>query len=342
MSAEVYANGNAVACKDGDGKVTAAFPDVCNSPPPPPAGPIPVPYPCSSFSSDMKKGSKSVKVGEQPVMLKNQSYFATSPLGNEAATRSFGGSLVTHTITGKTYFAAWSMDVRCEGKNVPRHLDIATSNHGSDLGSTPPFPDLEKLNPADLQVGRCPCCKGTECPAKLEEGETTQTFEEFYGTKTNHKRGDDFAYWKEVKIHKICSCVPPNEVFPKAPCNVFRPPDGKRHARIEDTWNQHSPTYRQRQVPPLKTASDFRPQVLAAAGVTQAQYVKVMNGPKGAEKKAMSRLASGADKMARINHRVPKEAGGCPTGDGNLQPQQTLCEYCQQIDQIMTDTWQGK
>lgn len=90
------------------------------------------------------------------------------------------------------------------------------------------------------------------------------------------------------------------------------------------------------------TASDFRPQVLAAAGVTQAQYVKLMNGPKGAEKKAMSRLASGADKMARINHRVPKEAGGCPTGDGNLQPQQTLCEYCQQIDQIMTDTWQGK
>ena len=49
MGAEVYANGNAIACKAGDGKVIAAFPDVCMSPPSPPAGPIPVPYPQHVF-----------------------------------------------------------------------------------------------------------------------------------------------------------------------------------------------------------------------------------------------------------------------------------------------------
>lgn len=33
MGADVYANGNAVAGKVGGGKIIAAFPDVCNSPP---------------------------------------------------------------------------------------------------------------------------------------------------------------------------------------------------------------------------------------------------------------------------------------------------------------------
>ncbi|WP_430384237.1 PAAR-like domain-containing protein [Archangium violaceum] len=89
------------------------------SPPPPPAGPVPVPYPNTSFSRDMKQGTKRVTINGKPVMLRDQSFYATSPLGNEAATRNFGGSLVTHTITGKTYFTSWSMDVLMEGKMSP-------------------------------------------------------------------------------------------------------------------------------------------------------------------------------------------------------------------------------
>ena len=53
--------------------------------------------------------------------------------------------MITHVITGKTYFAAWSMDVKFEGNNVDRHVDITTSNHASPLGSTPPNPNLEAL-----------------------------------------------------------------------------------------------------------------------------------------------------------------------------------------------------
>ena len=34
-------------------------------------------------------------------MLKDQSFYKTSPLGNEAATNSFGASLVTHVIAGR-------------------------------------------------------------------------------------------------------------------------------------------------------------------------------------------------------------------------------------------------
>ena len=90
MSNEVFANGNEIACKSGDGKVIAAFPDVCLSPPAPPAGPVPVPYPNTSFAKDTKNGSRTVKINRKEVMLKDQSFYKTAPLGDEAATRGLG------------------------------------------------------------------------------------------------------------------------------------------------------------------------------------------------------------------------------------------------------------
>ncbi|HYO55838.1 DUF4150 domain-containing protein [Archangium sp.] len=145
MGKKVYANSMEIAHKSGDAKVTAAFPDVCLSPPPPPTGPVPVPYPNTSFAKDLQEGSSTVKIGGEPLALKGKSYYKTSPLGDEAATKNFGGSVLTHTITGKTYFQAHSMNVTVEGKNVCRHLDITTSNHGSQPGSTGPMPSTETM-----------------------------------------------------------------------------------------------------------------------------------------------------------------------------------------------------
>jgi len=132
MGADIYVNGHEVACKASGHKVIAEFPDVCLSPPSPPTGPIPVPYPDTSFAKDMKQGSKSVKIKNKEVMLKDKSFYKSSPLGNEAATRSFGANVLSHTITGKTYFVAWSMDVKFEGMNVDRNIDMVTSNHASN------------------------------------------------------------------------------------------------------------------------------------------------------------------------------------------------------------------
>ena len=142
----VFANTLAIACKAGDAKVIAAMPDVCLTPPPPPAGPIPVPYPDTSFSKDMQSGSKTVKIGGDEVMLKDQSFYATSPLGDEAATNGQGASVLTHVITGKTYFAAWSMNVKFEGSNVDRFTDLTTSNHASSTPGTPPIPNCDNLD----------------------------------------------------------------------------------------------------------------------------------------------------------------------------------------------------
>src|SRR3954463_13939207 len=104
MGCDVFANGNEIACKAGANKVIAEFPDVCMSPPSPPAGPIPIPYPDTSMSTDMKNGSKTVMIKGEEVMLKDQSFYKTSPLGDESATNSFGANVITHVITGKTYF----------------------------------------------------------------------------------------------------------------------------------------------------------------------------------------------------------------------------------------------
>lgn len=148
MSNEVYANGMEIACKAGAGKSICAFPDVCLTPPAPPAGPLPIPYPNTGMASDTDGGSKTVKVSGKEVMLKDKSSFKKST-GDEAATKSQGASVITHQIQGKCYFKAWSSDVKIEGENAVRHLDIMTHNHASDPGGTPPWPfaDAAALKP---------------------------------------------------------------------------------------------------------------------------------------------------------------------------------------------------
>lgn len=242
MSNEVFANGNEIACKSGDGKVIAAFPDVCLSPPSPPAGPIPVPYPNTSFSKDAKEGSKTVKINGNEVMLKDKSFYKTSPLGDEAATRSFGGSVVTHTITGKTYFVAWSMDVKFEDENVDRHIDLTTSNHNPPPGSTPPNPDLESAIWADLEdeTKKCACCgqaqhsdgkrvtmeewytqdnKGNQVP-EFKTGFTTSTGKKVKGFSSLMKDVADKKSLGAPDYPGPCTCT--GKVLPEPPCNVFR------------------------------------------------------------------------------------------------------------------------
>src|SRR5262245_21215015 len=62
-------------------------------------------------------------------MLKDKSYFKKSS-GDEAGSAPKKG-IITSKITGKVYFTAWSMDVKVEGENVVRHLDLTTHNHAS-------------------------------------------------------------------------------------------------------------------------------------------------------------------------------------------------------------------
>lgn len=341
MSNEVYANGNAIACKAGSDKVLAAMPDVCLSPPSPPAGPLPLPYPNTSFSKDMKEGSTTVKIGGSEVMLKDQSYYKSSPLGDEAATNSFGGSVVTHVITGKTYFNAWSMDVSFEGANVDRHLDLTTSNHASYPGSTGPMSAMEGDAVMRILDGRCPCCdqplhnanpNNGAAPAPVawyaDGNDTAMNRDEWYLQNITRRfapNAQNAALDRYVQLiddaqtRAGCTCPqPPPPILPAAPCDVFFDnPDPQRRAErrdhIRDSWNGERPNYQANNgilsVPDTIAALQTRP-VNPIANPTQPQV----------------------DAERKVNHLTPKTAGGCPTGDRNLQPNGELCEVCRGID----------
>lgn len=152
MANDVFANGREISCKAADGKAIAAFPDVCMTPPENPTTPpgVPVPYPNTGMAKDATSGSKSVKISKKEVMLKNKSYFKKST-GDEAGSATKKG-VVTSVNRGKVYFKAWSMDVKFEGQNVVRHLDLTTHNHASDPGQTPPWPFVDTMTAAQKKL----------------------------------------------------------------------------------------------------------------------------------------------------------------------------------------------
>ena len=145
MSNQVYANNMEVSCKQAAGKSICAFPDVCFTPPLTPATPpgVPIPYPNTGMASDTSDGSSSVKISGQEVMLKNKSCFKKS-MGDEAGAAPKKG-VVTSKNMGKVYFTAWSMDVKVEGENVVRMMDLTTHNHASLPGNSPPWPYLDEV-----------------------------------------------------------------------------------------------------------------------------------------------------------------------------------------------------
>ncbi|MEO6562644.1 MAG: DUF4150 domain-containing protein [Nitrosospira sp.] len=160
MANQVYANMMEVSCKAASGKTICAMPDVCFTPPENPATPpgVPVPYPNTGVASDTTDGSNTVKIAGQEVMLKNKSYFKKST-GDEAGCAAKKG-VVTSKNMGKVYFNAWSMDVKVEGENVVRHLDITTHNHASMPGNSPPMPHTDEMVPhgASALNESCPIC----------------------------------------------------------------------------------------------------------------------------------------------------------------------------------------
>ena len=138
MANDVFANGREIACKAGDGQVDLRLPrrlhDAAREPGD--AARRAGPYPNTGMASDTTDGSTTVKISGKEVMLKNKSYFKKS-MGDEAGCAAKKG-VVTSVNRGKVYFIAWSMDVKFEGENVVRHLDMTTHNHASPVPNTPP------------------------------------------------------------------------------------------------------------------------------------------------------------------------------------------------------------
>lgn len=174
MANQVYANNREIACKKAAGKAICAFPDVCFTPPQTPATPpgVPIPYPNTGMAKDTTKGSRKTRISGAEIMLKDQSHFKTS-YGDEAGCAPKKG-LITSKNKGKIYFNAWSMDVKVEGKNAVRHLDLTTHNHASLAGQTGPWPYVDetafgKIDKCadDRQAMKDACDNEQRCPGVL-------------------------------------------------------------------------------------------------------------------------------------------------------------------------------
>ncbi|MEM9453697.1 MAG: DUF4150 domain-containing protein [Myxococcota bacterium] len=144
MGDTVFANKQSICSQASSGKAIASMPDVCLTPPPPPAGPLPVPYPNTAMASDLTKGSKDVLVDGKPAALEDSSYLSTST-GDEAGTQ--GGGVMNSKTKGKAYFTLWSMDVKFEGKGVCRNLDLMQTNGASyPRNDSVPWPFVSTMN----------------------------------------------------------------------------------------------------------------------------------------------------------------------------------------------------
>jgi len=206
MGNDVFANGREVSCKAADGKSICAFPDVCFTPPENPATPpgVPIPYPNTGMAKDTTSGSKKVKVSGKEVMLKNKSYFKKST-GDEAGSAAKKG-VITSTNRGKVYFNSWSMDVKFEGENVVRHLDLTTHNHMSVPGNSPTWPYLDNMSMAKKReaCGDEMDAVAANCPNANKMGKTHKDCPKYGKTKQSNK---NFGDNKCVKA-KRCMLVP--------------------------------------------------------------------------------------------------------------------------------------
>jgi hypothetical protein len=303
MGCEVYANNDEIACKAGGGKVIAAFPDVCLSPPSPPAGPVPVPYPDTSFSKDMQNGSKTVMIKGQEVMLKDQSFYKTSPLGDEAATNGLGAGVVTHVITGKTYFVSWSMDVQFEGQNVDRHTDMTTSNHASPMANeAAPAPNIaQPAVPQQLSL-LCECCNLYPPHSKAQAQGNSITEEEFYGPTRTGPR--------ERTVRGGGKVMEPRDLTDKERVQV-----GDAQAAVQLTREQCP-----EQVPnnPPQGPCDKYYRIDQAEKDAIDELYEETNNVTNPKRPAAWIPPPGA-RTHMIAHRVPRAAGGCPVGAGNTR-----------------------
>jgi hypothetical protein len=76
-------------------------------------------------------------------MLKDKSYFKKST-GDEAGCAPMKGVMTSKNM-GKVFFNKWSMDVKVEGENVVRNLDLTTHNHGSIPANTLVWPYIDQV-----------------------------------------------------------------------------------------------------------------------------------------------------------------------------------------------------
>jgi uncharacterized Zn-binding protein involved in type VI secretion len=155
MPNDVGANGQSIVTQKSGGKLFTG-PDVCKTPSP--GGPIPIPYPNIAMSSDLATGSKKVKINGVPACLKGSNF--SKSMGDQAGAV---GGVISGKTGGMAEPTSYSFDVKIEGKNAVRNLDLFQSNQKN----TPPAPVMQApiilgVESSEDEEAKCPYCNKTE------------------------------------------------------------------------------------------------------------------------------------------------------------------------------------
>jgi Domain of unknown function (DUF4150) len=130
VAVTIHVNGltNSLVHKGSMGIAKCTVPDVCKTPSP--GGPVPVPYPVIvSFSSDLAKGTKTVKVdGGNMAAIKGSEF--SRCVGDEPGT---AGGVKSSTNMKEATWILYSFDVKLEGRNACRLSDKMLMNHGNTV-----------------------------------------------------------------------------------------------------------------------------------------------------------------------------------------------------------------
>jgi hypothetical protein len=123
MPVKINVNDLTLAHKGSNGTATATLPDMCKTPSP--GGPVPLPYPNIAMSSDLAKGTSTIKVDGGNMAANKGSEFSRSS-GDEAGT---AGGVTSSTFIKEATWMLYSFDVMLEGKNACRLTDKMFMNH---------------------------------------------------------------------------------------------------------------------------------------------------------------------------------------------------------------------
>lgn len=268
MSVTIHVNGrsNSLVHKGSMGIAKSTLPDVCKTPSP--GGPVPMPYPVIvSMSSDLKKGTKSVKVdGGNPAAVKGSEFSRCS--GDEPGT---AGGIKSSTNMKEATWLLYSFDVKIDGKNACRLSDKMMMNHQNTacLGGELQIPVSTQPKPLK-DIAAC-CNQAVDCnPDNKDKGCTVRGTLKHSCCKKAIDRRKKNDKWSNVKSEEY---HPPTATMPASRLDVQIRTNGKVSHVYDFKFNcSKKPTMSDRQK--KKYAKRFRGAKVMMVGQQGAKKTK--------------------------------------------------------------------
>jgi len=158
MPSHILVNSLGLTYKSTMGFSAATLPDICKTPAP--NGAVPIPYPNFANQSSLRKGSKTVKAKGKMIANKGSQYGRSN--GDEPGT---AGGIKSSVNMKATDWITFSFDVKIDGKNACRHTDKKFHNNKNTVDLQGNVDVVTPVIPEEILQDAC--CK---CDDKVNPG----------------------------------------------------------------------------------------------------------------------------------------------------------------------------